>query len=113
MKLAFKFIPIILCFILMAAHLSRANMMILSVVCLVIPFILIWKSKISARVIQVALIIGGLEWIRTLIYYAQIRLENDQPWLRLAIIIGVVAIFNFLTPMVFRTKSMKERYSLR
>ncbi len=81
----------------MAAHLGRANMLILQIASLLIPFTLIWKSKISARVVQLLLVLYGFEWIRILIYYARTRMENDEDWIRLAIILGVVAILNFAT----------------
>jgi len=112
MKNFIKILPIILCSLIMAAHLGRANMLILQVVSLLIPFILIWKNKLSARAIQLLLIIYGLEWIRTINYYVQIRIANDEDWFRLAIILSVVALLNFATVLVFRTISMKERYNL-
>jgi hypothetical protein len=110
MKIFWNILPIIICSLLMAAHLGRANMFILQIISLLIPFLLIWKSKISARTIQLFLVLYGLEWIRTLIYYAQIRIENGEGWLRLALILGVLAILNFATILVFRSKCMKERY---
>ena len=97
----------------MAAHLGRANMFILQYVSLLIPFILIWKNKISARAVQIFLILYGFEWIRTIFYYARIRTANGEDWLRLAIILGVVALLNFATALVFRSNSMKERYNLK
>ena len=112
MKNFVKILPIILCSLVMAAHLGRANMFILQIITLLIPFILIWKNKISARVMQLFLIVYGIEWIRTINYYAQIRITKGEDWSRLAIILGVVALLNFATALVFRTKSMKERYKL-
>ena len=113
MKIFWKILAIIICSLLMAAHLSRADMFILLIISLLIPFLLIWKNKISARVVQLFLVLYGLEWIRTIIYYARIRTENGEDWLRLAVILGVVAILNFATILVFRSKSMKERYDLK
>lgn len=113
MKNFMKILPIVLCSLLMAAHLGRANMFVLQIVSLLIPFILIWKNKISARAVQLFLILYGFEWIRTIVYYARIRSENGEDWSRLAIILGVVALLNFATVIVFRTKSMKERYGLK
>ena len=112
MKNFMKILPIILCSLIMAAHLGRANMFILQIIVLFIPFILIWKNKLSARVVQIFLILCGFEWIRTIFYYARIRTNNGEDWIRLAIILGVVAFLNFATTLVFRTKSMKERYGL-
>ena len=113
MKNLVRILPIILCSLLMAAHLGRANMFVLQIISLLIPFILIWKNKISARTIQFFLIIYGFEWIRTINYYAQIRIAKGEDWLRLAIILGIVALLNFATVLVFRTKPMKERYGLK
>ena len=84
----------------------------LQIISLMVPFLLIWKNKLAARIIQIFLILGGIEWIRTLIYYARIRVANGEDWLRLAIILSVVAILTAATALVFRTKSMTERYGL-
>jgi len=112
MKIFMKILPIILCFLLLAAHFGRANIFILQYLSLLIPFLLFWKSKIAARSIQILLILSGIEWIRTTVYYARIRIENGESWLRLAIILGTVAILNFATILVFKTKSMRERYKI-
>lgn len=113
MKTFVKILPIIVCSLLMAAHLFRLNMLILQIISLLIPFLLFWKSKISARAVQLCLVLYGLEWIRTLIYYVRIRTENGEDWFRLALIIGIVAILNFATILVFRSKYMKDRYKLK
>jgi hypothetical protein len=113
MKALLKFLPIIFCFLLMAAHLSRAGLIIPMVICLLFPSILFWRSKLSVRIMQVTLVIFGLEWIRTLIYYARIRIENGEDWLRLALILGTVALINFATILIYRSKYMRKRYKLR
>ena len=112
MKNFIKIVPIVLCSLIMAAHLGRANMFILQIITLLIPFVLFWKNKLSVRVVQVFLIIYGFEWIRTIFYYARIRTAHGEDWFRLAIILGIVAFLNFATVLVFRSKSMKERYGL-
>lgn len=112
MSFFYKILPILLCFILMTAHLSRANMIILMTICLIFPLILLWKNKISARAIQLVLVLFGFEWVRTLIVYARIRIEEGEDWLRLALILGVVAILNFTSILTYRSRSMMERYKL-
>ncbi len=112
MKNFIKILPIVLCSLIMAAHLGRANMFVLQIISLIIPFILIWKNKLAARLVQIFLIVYGFEWIRTIFYYAQIRIAKGDDWFRLAIILGVVALLNFATVLVFRSRSMKERYGL-
>ena len=112
MKFFFKILPIILCFLLLAAHFGRANLFILQIISILIPFLLFWKTKVTAFIIQACLLLAGIEWIRTTVYYTQIRIENGEPWLRLAIILGAIAVLNFATILVFSTKSMKEKYKL-
>jgi|TARA_B100001971_G_C18076214_1_gene475819 heme/copper-type cytochrome/quinol oxidase subunit 4 len=96
----------------MAGHLGRANLFILQIISLLIPLLLFWKSKFSARIVQFTLIVYGLEWIRTLIYYIRIRTENGEDWFLLALILGTVTILNFVALLVFRTNYMKQRYKL-
>jgi len=89
----------------MAAHLSRAGMPILAAISLLIPILAFWKSKITYIAIQAALVLFGLEWIRTLLYFVQIRIENGEDWLRLALILGLVAILNFAAVLVYRQRT--------
>lgn len=96
----------------MAAHLFRANLMVLLLISLSIPFLLLWKNKSAAIIIQLFLVLSGLEWIRTLINAVQIRITYNEDWIRLAIILGAVALLNFAAIFVFRTSYMIERYQL-
>ena len=98
--------------LLLATHFGRVNLLILQIVSILIPFLLFWKTKMTAIIIQSCLMLAGIEWIRTTVYYARIRIENGESWLRLAIILGTVAILNFATILVFRTKLMRRRYKL-
>lgn len=95
----------------MAAHLMRMDLFPLQLISLMIPLVLFWKNKISIRIIQFFLILCGLEWIRTLVFYVQLRIENGQDWMRLAIIIGIVTLLNFLSLLVFKSKRLKEYYN--
>lgn len=113
MKSLLNFLPIVLCFILIAAHFSRININPLAVVSLLFPLILLWKSKLAARIIQVTLVAVGIEWIRTMIHYVNIRTDSGEDWLRLATILSTVALLNFTTILVFRSRYMLDRYNLK
>jgi hypothetical protein len=78
-----------------------------------IPLVLFWKHKLTPRIIQAVLIILGLEWIRTIVFYTKIRMENAEDWLRLVIILAAVTLIHFATVLIFRTSYMKKRYGLR
>jgi len=112
MKRFMKYFVIIFCALLLAAHFGRAGLMLFQVISLLIPFLLFWKNKIAARIIQVFLILGGVEWIRIAVHYIRIRMQNGEDWFRLMIILGVVAILTAATSLVFQTNSMKRKYKL-
>ena len=105
-----KLLPPILSFLILAAHFSRSNLMELSIFCIVVLLILFIRKLWVARLFQVLLVLGSLEWIRTLYYYAIERQAYGEPWMRLAIILGAVALFTGLSALVFRFGSLKIRY---
>lgn len=103
--------PVFLSFLLIAAHFQRAGLSILALVCLLAPCLLFFTRAWTLRVLQVLLFLAAIEWIRTLVYLVQIRLDMGQPWVRLAIIIGGVALFTAVSTLVFRHKDIRKKYS--
>jgi hypothetical protein len=109
---AVRLIPVLISVLLMAAHFSRADNTALVIVSLAFPLILLVRRPWVARVTQVALLVAGLEWIRTLVVIAARRQAAGEPWVRMAVILGVVAAFTVGSAMVFRSRGLKERYRL-
>lgn len=107
-----RLFPVIFSFLILSAHFSRQDFPILSILCLLIPLLLFIKRAWVARLIQIVLIIGSIEWVRTLFYYVNQRQSVGEPYLRLVIIIGFVVLFTGLSALVFRNNSLKERYKL-
>ena len=107
-----RLLPVILAFGLLAAHFSRANMPPAVVVSLIIPFLLLIRKPWIARSIQILLLLGALEWIRSMFGYIQVRKEIGEDWGRLAIILIAVALLTACSGLVFRGKSLKKRYQL-
>jgi hypothetical protein len=105
-----KLLPVILSFLLLAAHFYRSEMFILSIFSLLIPFTLFIKSKWIPGIIQIILILGSFEWLRTTILFVAERKMANMPWIRLCIILVSVALFTALTGLVFKIKSIKEIY---
>jgi len=108
-----RFIPVILSFLILAAHSSRADSNIIAVLILIMPFLLFIKKAFIARIIQIALIAGAAEWIKAMFYYIDIRKETGEDWTRLAIILSAVSLFTLLSALIFQTKSMKKIYKLK
>jgi len=107
-----RLLPVILAFGLLAAHFSRANMPPAVVVSLITPFLLLIRKPWIARSIQILLLLGALEWIRSMLGYIQVRKEIGEDWGRLAIILITVALLTACSGLVFRGKSLRKRYQL-
>jgi len=101
-----------LTFGLLAAHFSRADMFPLVIVSLAIPLLLLIKRAWTARGIQLLLLLGAAEWIRSMFGYIEVRKTIGEDWGRLAIILITVALLTACSGLVFRGKSLKKRYRL-
>ena len=107
-----RLFPVFFSFLLIAAHFQRAGLSILAVACLLAPGLLYFTRLWSIRILQTLMFLASLEWIRTLIYLVQLRQGADMPWMRLAIVIGAVALFTAASTLVFRHRSIKRKYNL-
>ena len=106
-----KLIPVIFSFLLLSAHFYRAGIFPLTAICLILPFLLFIKLSWVARLSQAFLVIGAIEWVRTLLNLVEMRQEMGMPWIRLVVIIGAVALITGLSALIFQIRSIKERYS--
>ena len=103
-------IPVVVSFMLLAAHFLRESQTLFVVCALALPFLLLLKKSWVVRVVQFALVLGAIEWIRTLLALQAIRVENGMPWTRLVLIIGGVALFTGCSALVFFHTSLKQKY---
>ena len=108
-----KLIPVILSLLLLAAHFYRSGQIVLAVACVAMLFVLFFRKSWVPRLFQLLLVLGALEWLRSLYYFAAMRIAWDQPWTRLAIILGAVALFTALSGLVFNNKAVRARYGLK
>lgn len=63
----------------------------------------------AVRVLQAGLVLGALEWLRTLVVLVQVRLALGQPWLRLALVLGAVAALTAVSALVLQPRSTRLR----
>ena len=57
------------------------------------------------------LALGALEWLRALYGFAAMRIAFGEPWTRLALILGAVALFTGLSGLVFKNRSLRDYYA--
>lgn len=102
MKTLLRALPVALSVLVLAAHFYRARQMPLVALALALPLLLFVRERWSARVVQAGLVVGALEWIRTLAFFAGQRMEVGRPWGRLAVILGAVAALTALSALAVR-----------
>lgn len=108
-----RLIPALLSSLLLGAHFFRAGLTLLAVLIILFPIVLVVKRAWVARVAQVVLFLGGVEWVRTLLVFVAARRETGQSWTRLAVILGAVALFTIGSGLMFsRSRALRTRYGL-
>jgi|GEM_PF-552085 len=107
-----RLLPVLLSFLLLAAHFSRIDLLLLLILALVIPNLLFNQRKWVARLLQTALMLGSTEWIRAMLMHISQRKVSGSDWLRLAIILGILARCPAFSALVFQGPSLRERYPL-
>jgi hypothetical protein len=107
---AMRFVPIILSTLVLAAHFSRAGNTIVVVALALLPLTLFVRRPWVPGFYSGVLILGAIEWVRTLVVIAGVRQAQGAPWLRMAMILSLVALFTASSPLVFALRSMRSRY---
>ena len=106
-----RLLPVFISFMLLGAHFLRAGQTVIAYALLFLLLLLIIRKFWVPWVMQMILILGAAEWLRTLMSVAQMRIDFGMPWTRMAIILGAVALFTALASLVFGNKMLRERYS--
>lgn len=107
-----RLLPVLLSSLLLAAHFFRSGHLFLALLSLIFPALLWIQKRRAVRAVQGFLIIGSIEWLRTLLFFVNIRITVGEPWIRLVLIIGTVAALTFASIFVFRLPALKKRYLL-
>jgi len=109
----FPLILVVFSLLLLGAHFLRDGTLAVVVLpVVVLPALLIVRRPWAARVVQLALLLGTLKWIRTLVQSVNARIETGQPFARLAIILGVVAAITLLSALAFQFGSLGRAYGI-
>jgi hypothetical protein len=99
-----------LALLLLGAHFFRAGFVPLAAACAVLLVLLFVRSPWSARVLQGALALGALEWLRTAWVFASARAAAAQPYTRLLVILGSVALLTALAAWLLRSRRARAHF---
>ncbi len=101
---------LIISHLLLIAHFLREGKIFLAVLYLLLPFLFFIKKKWSLIFLQISAYLGVIVWLQTVFMLISERIDLGIPWLRMAIILGVVTIFTLLSGLLLNSKIIKSRY---
>ena len=96
--------------LLLGAHFFRASLIPLTVACLALVVLLFVRARWAWLTLQVALALGAIEWLRTAWVFASARAQFGQPYARLLVILGAVALVTALAAWVLRTATARDHF---
>ena len=105
-------LPPALSLLVLGAHFYRAGNVPAAALSLLLLTFLAVPRPWAARTLQAALVLGTAEWLRTTVFFVQLRRNLGQPWARLAVILGAVTLLTALSALVFETARLRKRYGL-
>ena len=89
---ALLLIPVVLSFVVLAAHVVRLGIPFLPFLLALAPLLLITRQVWAVRFLQFVLVMGTLEWVRTTMVLTRYRMVEGEPWTRMAVILVTVAL---------------------
>jgi hypothetical protein len=95
---------------LLAAHFFRAGSMPVAVLCLLSIALCHVRRPWAARVLQIVLALGVIEWIRTTWIFASARAAEGEPYARLLAILGAVALVTALAAVALQGRAARRHF---
>ena len=103
----------VLALVLLAAHFVHAGLWPVAIVCAAAVGLLWVRRSWAARLLQVLLALGAIEWVLTASTLAQMRMAHGQPFVRLLVILGSVAVVTVLAALVLLHPALAGRFRPR
>lgn len=97
----------------LAAHFYRAGTWWLALASAGLLALLALPRAWVARLVQLCLLAGCVEWLRTAFALVHQRIALGQPWSRLVLILAAVALLTAVSAFVFRSARLKAHYRLK
>jgi hypothetical protein len=93
--------------LLLAAHFFHARAGVVGAICILLITLLFVPRAWAGRVVQVVLAVGAIEWVLTAYTLAQVRMQHGDPYLRLVIILGSVALLTAVAAALFQHPTLR------
>lgn len=105
-----QLLPVVLSLLVLGAHFLRAGNVYLVVLIVALLALLGVRRGWAARLVQFALVLGAVEWIRTLVALMASRSKAGQPMLRMSVILGCVTLVTAASALVFGSTRLRQWY---
>jgi hypothetical protein len=108
---ALRLLPAALAALLLAAHFYRARQLVLLALAVALLALVFVARRPALRLVQLGLVAGAFEWLRSLLSFAELRAAHGAPWTRLAWILGGVAAFSGFAALLLegRIRALAKR----
>jgi hypothetical protein len=105
-----RVVALIVAFLILGVHFLRQGNLALMFLCFLVPFFLLIKRRWSLIVIQVCAYGGVFVWLYTMVLLVQERMFLGSSWVRMAIILSVVAMFTGVAGALLHASFIQERH---
>jgi hypothetical protein len=102
--------PAVLSLLVLAAHVLRAGVLFAVIALILLIPVLGLRRPWVPRMFQGVLVLGALEWVRTLLALKSARIAMEQPYGRMVAILGGVALFTLLAATLFEAPRVRRWY---
>jgi hypothetical protein len=109
---ALRLLPVLLALAVLAAHFYRGQWWVAFGAVVALAPLLLVRAPWAARVLQAALLAGAVEWLRTAAALVAVRQSLGQPYTRLALILGAVALATASCALLFQWRPVRERFGI-
>lgn len=100
----------VLSLLTLAAHFLRSSNLFFVIVCVVLIGFFWVRAGWARRTLQIALAFGALEWLRVAMDIGEMRQLHGEPWVRMAVILGSVALVAGLAALALESRQMKVHF---
>lgn len=100
--------PAALSLLVLGAHFLRAGQLPLVAVVVALMALLFVRRRWAGRTVQVALLVGAVEWVRTTLILMGERASMGRPYERMVVILGAVAAVCALSALPLRARRARR-----
>ena len=105
-------VPPALSLLVLGAHFLRGGVPLLALGALGTLVVLFVRRRWAARVAQLVLVLGALEWVRATVALTGERMSEGRPYGRMVAILAVVAAVTASSVLALRGRTLRRWYRM-